>query len=115
MPGWAKWMPQTAELAPFLEGVSSFVSSNVSSPSQDEVQYRKPKSIVDPVVGYIRLEPWEVSIIDTPLFQRLRRIHQLGLASLIYPTLTYSRFDHSIGVLGRLNDVLVRFREDDPD
>jgi deoxynucleoside triphosphate triphosphohydrolase SAMHD1 len=115
MPTWAKWMPHAPQLTPFLHGVSAFASAYVNLDEPEEAQYRKPKSIADPVVGYIHLEPWEVTIIDTALFQRLRRIHQLGLASLIYPTLTYSRFDHSIGVLGRLNEILVRLRADEGD
>jgi deoxynucleoside triphosphate triphosphohydrolase SAMHD1 len=102
MAGWAKWMPQGSELMPFLDGVGSFVAANVTPKDAEGPQYRKGKSIVDPVVGYVHLEAPEVAIIDTPLFQRLRRIHQLGLASLVYPTLNYSRFDHTIGVLGRL-------------
>lgn len=115
MAGLAKWMPQAPELTPFLDGVSTFVSAHIHLSEADDPKYRKPKSIVDPVVGYIHLEPWEVTIIDTPLFQRLRRIHQLGLASLVYPTLTYSRFDHSIGVLGRVNEILTRLRDGDAD
>lgn len=115
MSDWAKWMPQGPELVPFLDGVSAFVAANVNTPDAEAPQYRKPKSIVDAVVGYIYLEPWEAAIIDTPLFQRLRRVHQLGLASLVYPSLNYSRFEHSIGVLGRLNDILLRFRDDGSD
>lgn len=52
----------------------------------------------DPVWNTIRLDPAAVRIIDTPPFQRLRRIHQLGVASLVYPGGTHTRFDHAIGV-----------------
>lgn len=39
-------------------------------------------------------------VIDHPVFQRLRRVRQLGPLSLIYPGATHSRFEHSIGVYG---------------
>jgi len=53
----------------------------------------------DPIYGYIYVTPDELEIIDTPLFQRLRRIHQLALNKYVYPTAEHTRFVHSLGVL----------------
>lgn len=53
----------------------------------------------DPIYGFIYITDAERKIIDTPLFQRLRRIHQLALTKYVYPTAEHSRFVHSLGVL----------------
>ena len=59
----------------------------------------KKKFIRDSVYGDINLNDFEVKIMDMPQFQRLRRIKQLGLISLIYPGATHTRFEHSIGTM----------------
>lgn len=59
----------------------------------------KKKFIRDSVYGDISLSNFEVRIMDMPQFQRLRRIKQLGLISLIYPGATHTRFEHSIGTM----------------
>jgi HD superfamily phosphohydrolase len=52
----------------------------------------------DPLWNTIRLDAAAVRIIDTAEFQRLRLIRQLGLAYLVYPGATHTRFDHALGV-----------------
>lgn len=52
----------------------------------------------DPIHGNIELEPLLVKIVDTPQFQRLRFIKQLGGAYFVYPGASHNRFEHSIGV-----------------
>jgi len=52
----------------------------------------------DPVHNFIRLRGVEVKLVAAPLYQRLRGIKQLALASLVYPGALHTRFDHSLGV-----------------
>ncbi len=57
------------------------------------------KIIQDPIHGSIKIEDWLLKIIDTPPFQRLRRISQLGFANLVYPGANHTRFEHSLGTM----------------
>ncbi|KAI0241262.1 Deoxynucleoside triphosphate triphosphohydrolase SAMHD1, partial [Lamellibrachia satsuma] len=52
----------------------------------------------DCVHGHIELDPLCVAIIDTPQFQRLRHIKQLGGCYYVFPGASHNRFEHSIGV-----------------
>jgi HD superfamily phosphohydrolase len=55
--------------------------------------------ITDPVHRYIRFSEVEREVIDSPAFQRLRRIRQLAGAHLVYPSAQHSRFEHSLGAM----------------
>lgn len=66
---------------------------------------RFPKEFNDPVWGTLVLFPLEVALLDSPLFQRLRRIKQLGVAHWVYPGTTHTRLDHSIGVVHQLQEL----------
>ena len=52
----------------------------------------------DPIHGHIELSDLAVAVIDTPQFQRLRDISQLGGVYYVFPGAASKRFEHSIGV-----------------
>ncbi|TRZ89319.1 MAG: HD domain-containing protein [Methanosarcinales archaeon] len=56
------------------------------------------KFIRDPIHDHIELDELALSLIDTPVIQRLRRIRQLGFSNLVYPGANHTRFEHSLGV-----------------
>lgn len=53
--------------------------------------------ITDPIHKNIKFTLMEKELIDTFIFQRLRRIRQLAGAHLVYPGALHSRFEHSLG------------------
>lgn len=54
--------------------------------------------IKDPVHGTVILSPQEIAVVDSPAFQRLRLIKQLGFSEFSFPGATHSRYLHSLGV-----------------
>jgi len=74
------------------------------------------REVRDPVHGFIYRTSLEEAIIDTPIMQRLRRIKQLAMASLVYPGALHTRFDHSLGVMhltGKLTEKLMPYNYDE--
>jgi HD superfamily phosphohydrolase len=60
----------------------------------------KPQKVIhDSIWGTFSFLWRELAILDTPLIQKLRDIHQIGLAYQVYPSARHSRLEHSLGVL----------------
>lgn len=57
------------------------------------------KYINDPVYGGIGITRIEQELIDTPVFQRLRKLRQLARVNYVFPGAEHSRYVHSLGVL----------------
>ena len=68
----------------------------------------------DPIHGFIRITKQEKNLIDTEVFQRLRRIRQLAMTFLVYPGALHTRFDHSIGVMHIAGRICTRLKELNP-
>jgi HD superfamily phosphohydrolase len=79
---------------------------------EDEFRH---KIIIDPVHGDIGLSKLETELIDTPTFQRLKGIKQLGFAHTVYPGARHTRFEHSLGVMHVMSRILESFRSKDRD
>src|SRR5210317_1664602 len=76
------------------------------------VLMNKKKIINDPLYGFISL-PSELAfdIIETPVFQRLRRINQMGLADFVYPGALHTRFHHALGAMHLMGRALDNLKE----
>jgi HD superfamily phosphohydrolase len=81
------------------------------------------ETIRDPLWNNIRVDAATLRLVDSRVFQRLRFVRQLGLAYLVYPGATHSRFEHALGAyhlarttLGLLaeRDALSRVAADEP-
>ena len=65
--------------------------------------------IRDPIHGSVSVSDEETVVIDTPIFQRLRHVRQLGFGDLAFPGATHTRHAHSLGamhVASRLFDAI---------
>ncbi|MCK5289566.1 MAG: HD domain-containing protein [Candidatus Aenigmarchaeota archaeon] len=75
----------------------------------------KVKIIKDAVHGDIECSELEIKLIDSPQFQRLRNIRQLGLEDLVYPSATHTRYEHCLGTMhisGKISHALNLEQED---
>ncbi|XP_046390256.1 deoxynucleoside triphosphate triphosphohydrolase SAMHD1-like [Ischnura elegans] len=69
----------------------------------------------DSVHGHMEMHPLCVKIIDTPEFQRLRNIKQVGLTYLVYPGAAHNRFEHSLGVCYLAGEMVEALKKNQPD
>ena len=67
--------------------------------------------VYDVLYGFVELSSDEARLVDTSVFQRLRRIKQLSLANLVYPGAEHTRFAHSLGVYWLASRVVSRLVE----
>lgn len=77
---------------------SDFSTDNTHSSTVEMPAFKDSQHFQDEVYGEIFLSPMEKDLIDTPEFQRLFRISQLGFINLVYQCANHNRGQHSIGV-----------------
>ena len=69
------------------------------------------KIINDPVYGFITIDDELIlKIIAHPFYQRLRRIHQMAMALLVYPGAVHTRLHHSLGAYHLMRNALHELR-----
>ncbi|XP_061162756.1 deoxynucleoside triphosphate triphosphohydrolase SAMHD1-like [Saccostrea echinata] len=73
------------------------------------------KIVNDPIHGHIEIHPLCVKIIDTPQFQRLRFLRQLGGSYFVYPGASHNRFEHSLGVCYLAGELASTLRKRQPE
>ncbi|MDF2449600.1 MAG: hypothetical protein K0R26_2104 [Bacteroidota bacterium] len=74
----------------------------------------KRKIINDPIYGFVTLpDDLVYDLINHPIFQRLRRIKQLGLTNLVYPGALHTRFHHAIGAMYLMTEALQTLKAKD--
>lgn len=72
----------------------------------------EPKIINDPVFGFIKIpQGLLLDIVKHPLMQRLNRINQLGLASVVYPGARHTRFQHSLGAFHLMSEAILSLQQ----
>jgi len=78
---------------------------------------RKTTTIIrDPIHGFIDLSYYDFipKIIQTAMFQRLRRLSQLGVSVFVYPSATHNRFNHSLGAMQLFVGLFDHLYKDEP-
>ena len=70
------------------------------------------KIINDPVFGFIKIPRGLLyDVVQHPLMQRLNRINQLGLASVVYPGARHTRFQHSLGAFHLMSEAILSLQQ----
>jgi uncharacterized protein len=80
-------------------------------PGRADEAHRHVTIVRDPLWNNIPLDADAMRLVDTAVFQRLRYVRQLGLAFLVYPGATHSRFEHALGTYHLTGRTLALLRE----
>lgn len=100
----------------FINRIDIIVKEYLSEHAGKEChEFMEDKVVNDPIWGCVKYYGWEIGIIDTPLFQRLRDIYQVGLGVFTYPAARHSRFEHSLGVVAIADRMIQSLRSQDMD
>lgn len=76
-----------------------------------ELPLNKKKIINDPVLGFINIQSEIIfDLIEQPVFQRLRKIKQLGMSYLVFPGANHSRFEHGLGATHLMRQAISALR-----
>ncbi len=78
------------------EKVNKYVENQLRDYIPSDV--RAPKVIHDTILGSNLFKPHEIAVLDLPIIQRLRRIKQVDLVPLVFPSGNHNRFEHTLGV-----------------
>lgn len=81
------------------------------APDHADERRRRVTIVRDPLWNNIPLDADAMQLVDTAVFQRLRYVRQLGLAFLVYPGATHSRFEHALGTYHLAGRTLVLLRD----
>ncbi|KAJ1920169.1 hypothetical protein H4219_001542 [Mycoemilia scoparia] len=101
----------SSTITSFTDGRESCGSPTHLDPSMSKGY----KHIYDPIHGYIKLDSYVIDFIDTPQFQRLRDLKQLGSAYFVFPGASHNRFEHSIGVSHLSNKMVQQLKSHQPE
>ncbi|KAH8827314.1 hypothetical protein DL96DRAFT_1606256 [Flagelloscypha sp. PMI_526] len=91
---------------------ASTSSSKLFTMNDAAAQTRQSACIVH---GRIELDAFVWKIIDTPQFQRLRELHQLGTTTYVWPCATHTRFEHSLGVAFLARKLALHLKHNQPE
>lgn len=80
-----------------------------------DLENEKDTCIYDPIHGFVEITPLMRMCIDTPEFQRLRELKQLGAVHYVFPSATHTRFEHSIGTSYLAGTLMTQLKKRQPE